>query len=635
MSEKSVRLLLQNYNFYMKRILVFIFKYFIYWLLFFTSFRILFLIIYRNILSTNHVQWKEVLEIPWHSTSLDLSLIGYFSSIIFVIMLVNLFINRPLFRKIIDSLTYLFITLFSTVSMGEIGIYDEWRTKLNFKALVYLKQPSEVFNSISLWQFLFLFILWLGIIAFWIFIYRKYFRYPQKIEINTGWKKTLFIGICPVFIFYFIRGGFQEIPIQQSDAWFSKKMILNDVSVNPSWSLAFNLMNMKNSTGENPFRTFDDNYAQQMVKEMHFIEKDTTISILTTHKPNIVIILLESWPATVIESISGDDYITPNFHELEKEGILFTNLYASGNRSQQGMAAIFAGFPSIPVTTLTDYPEKYSKVPSLPKILNQHGWHSSFLFGGQLRYGNIKSYVIANEFHEILEGEDFPNSVPKGRLGVHDEYLFQRSIEELKTEKEPFFSVLFTLSSHSPYDQPLQNAIRKDISELPFINSVHYTDKTLGNYIKWAKNQKWYNNTLFIIVADHSHVSHHNHPLQTFEYHQIPMLFMGHVIKPEFRGTKYDKVASQTDLPTTLLKQLNLNSDEFSWSKNLFNPYTPEFAYFELNEGVGWKSSEGIFVYNFTQDHYYQKELDSIHAEKNIIFGKSYIQEVYRQFMNF
>lgn len=619
----------------MKRLLLFVLKYFIFWLLLFSSFRILFLTIYRKLLQTNQVSWREILEIPWHSTNLDLSLIGYFSALLFFIILINLFVNRPIIRKIFDALNYLFISLCSIISIGEIGIYDEWRTKLNFKALVYLKQPSEVFNSISLWQFLFLSFLLLGIIAFWIFFYRKYFRYPPKIEINAWWKKTIFIAISPILIFYFIRGGFQEIPIQQSDAWFSNKMILNDVSVNPTWNLAFNILNMKNFLGENPFKTYDDDFAMKMVEEMHFVEKDTTIYILNNLKPNIIIVLLESWPATVIQSISGDDYITPNFHELEKEGILFTNIYASGNRSQQGMAAIFAGFPAIPITTLTDYPEKYKKVPSLPKILNQNGWNSSFLFGGQLRYGNIKSYIIANEFHKIIEGENFPRSIPKGRLGVHDEYLFQRSIEELKTEKEPFFSVLFTLSSHSPYDQPLQNAIKKDISELPFINSVHYTDKALGDYIKWAKNQTWYDNTLFIIVADHSHVCHHNNPLQTFEYRQIPMLFMGNVIKPEFRGTTYDKIASQTDLPTTLLKQLQLPAEDFTWSKNLFNPYTPEFAYFELNDGVGWKSKDGIFVYNFTHKHYYQNDLDSAKAEKNIIYGKSYIQEVYRQFMNF
>lgn len=519
--------------------------------------------------------------------------------------------------------------------MGEIGIYDEWRTKLNYKALMYLKQPSEVFNSISGWKFALLVGLLMAIIALWIFLYRKYFRYPYKIKIAKLWQKLSFLILFPLVLFYFIRGGFQGIPISQSDAWFSNHVILNDIAVNPSWNLLANVLKTQAFMDKNPFVSFSDKQAKKIVEDLHNVEKDTTISILTTSKPNIVLIILESWPASVIESISGDNFITPNFHNLEKEGILFTNLYSSGNRSQQGMASIFGGFPAIPITTLTEFPEKYSSLPSLTKILNENNWHSSFYFGGQLRYGNIKSYLIFNEFNRIIEGADFSNAVPQGKLGIHDEYLFERNIEDLKTEKEPFFSVMFTMSSHSPYDQPIQNIIKKDISELPFTNSVFYSDYCLGKYFEKARTQKWFSNTLFIIVSDHSHVSHKNYPLQTFEYHQIPMLFVGDVIKSEFKGSKYTKIASQTDLPATLLKQIGLDASAFIWSKNLFNPYSPEFAYFEMNDGVGWKSRDGFFVYDKINDRFLQKELDSIHAESNINYGKAYLQEVFRQFLSF
>lgn len=553
----------------------------------------------------------------------------------FFILSVNLFINQPVFQTISDWLTYFYIVLGSLISMGEIGIYDEWRTKLNYKALIYLKQPSEVLNSISAGQFVLLILILIMVVGCWIFLYRRFFRYPYKIKIAKIWQKITFLLISPLILFYFIRGGLQGIPISQSDAWFSNYLILNDVAVNPSWNLMANIIKTQAFMDENPFVSFDDEYAKKVVKEIHQVEKDTTISVLTTTKPNIVLIILESWPASVIESIGGDNYITPNFNKLEKEGILFDNFYSSGNRSQQGMASIFGGFPAIPITTLTEYPEKYSSLPSLTKILNQNGWTSSFYFGGQLRYGNIKSYIIYNQFNRIFEGENFDNSVPRGRLGVHDEYLFEKNIQDLNTEKQPFFSVMFTMSSHSPYDQPIQNIIKKDISELPFINSVFYTDYALGEYFAKAKKQDWYSNTLFIIVSDHSHVSHKNYSLHTFDYHQIPMLFLGDVIKPEFKGSKYKKIASQTDLPATLLKQLGFDASKFSWSKNLFNPYSPEFAYFEMNEGVGWKTPHGLFVYDKLHDKFLQKELDSTHAEKTLIQGKAYLQEVFRQFLSF
>ncbi len=619
----------------MKRLILFLLKYVLFWLLLFTFFRILFLVFYHTLIHNESIPFTETIKVFYHALNLDLSFLGYLMIVPFFILLINLFINRPFFQKILDGISFFYIVLCSLISMGEIGIYDEWRTKLNYKALAYLEHPSEVFNSISRLKFALLITVLVSVIALWIFLYRKWFRYPYKIKIAHLWQKISFILISPFILFYFIRGGLQGIPISQSDAWFSNHLILNDVAVNPSWNLMANMIKMKDLLNENPFVSFDDNYAQTIVNEMHKVEKDTTISILTTKKPNIVLIILESWPAAVIESIGGDNYIAPNFNKLEKEGILFNHLYSSGNRSQQGMASIFGGFPAIPITTLTEYPEKYSSLPSLTKILNKNGWNSSFYFGGQLRYGNIKSYIIYNEFNRIIEGENFSNSVPRGKLGVHDEFLFERNLNDLKNEKQPFFSAMFTMSSHSPYDQPIQNIIKKDVSELPFLNSVFYTDHALGDYFEEARKQSWFANTLFIIVSDHSHVSHKNYPLQTFNYHQIPMLFVGNVIKPEFKGTKYEKTSSQTDLPATLLKQLGLDASAFIWSKNLFNPYSPEFAYFEMNEGVGWKSKDGLFVYDKLHDKFLQKELDSINAQKTLIQGKAYLQEVFRQFLSF
>lgn len=622
-------------QFNMKRLFLFLLKYLLFWLLFFSFFRILFFVFYNSLIRAESIPFVDVLKVFYNAFSLDLSFWGYLMILPLFILFINIFINRPIFQTISDWLTYFYIVLCSLISMGEIGIYDEWRTKLNYKALMYLKQPSEVFNSISIGQFVLLISILIIVIAFWIFIYRKWFRYPYKIKIAKIWQKISFLLISPLVLFYFIRGGLQGIPISQSDAWFSNYLILNDVAVNPSWNLMANVIKMKDFLNENPFVSFDDKYAQEIIENLHTVEKDTTISILTTNKPNIVLIILESWPAGVIESIGGDNYITPNFNKLEKEGILFDNLYSSGNRSQQGMASIFGGFPAIPITTLTEYPEKYSSLPSLTKILNKNGWTSSFYFGGQLRYGNIKSYIIYNEFNRIIEGENFANSVPRGKLGVHDEFLFERNLNDLKNEKQPFFSVMFTMSSHSPYDQPIQNIINKNVTELPFLNSVFYTDHSLGDYFANARKQPWFSNTLFIIVSDHSHVSHKNYPLQTFDYHQIPMLFVGDIIKPEFKGTKYEKIASQTDLPKTLLKQLNLDASNFFWSKNLFNPYSPEFAYFEMNEGLGWKTPNGLFVYDKIHDKFLQKELDSANAEKTLIQGKAYLQEVFRQFLNF
>jgi phosphoglycerol transferase MdoB-like AlkP superfamily enzyme len=347
---------------------------------------------------------------------------------------------------------------------------------------------------------------------------------------------------------------------------------------------------------------------------------------------------LESWTADLIASLGGEPGITPQFAELEKEGVLFTDFYATGSRSQQAIAAILSGFPATPYTTITENPEKYTQLPSLVKMLNTEGYHTSFYFGGRLTYGNIKAFLYNNDFDKVIEQEDFDDSIPAGRLGIHDEYLFDRHIHDMKSVEQPFFSFLFTLSSHSPYDQPMENVLDLGGDENDFINSAYYTDLHLGRYFNEARKQEWYENTLFIIVADHSHNSYRNWPLTSFEYHRIPLMFLGEVVLPEYRGTRLNNIGCNTDIASTLINQLGMDPSAFAWSKDLLNPGSPEYAYFELHFGFGWKAPKGCFVYGWDWDYYYQKELKQGlgDAEKDELIkeGRAYLQVIFQAFLD-
>ncbi len=610
-------------------------KYLFFWLLLFAFYRLLFIVVYHRLCIPDIGLAREALFAFFYALKLDLSMMAYLAAIPMLILLVWMFFPKRWLSKIIDGLTIINIIAYSFIAFGEIGIYNEWRTKLNYKALVYFQHPQEIFNSTSTVTFFLLLAGALVLIAFWIWLYYRSFRYA-KVELTAPWYfKTVFAVVIPMVMFYFMRGGFMTIPISQSQSWYSKNQALNDAAVNSGWNLFQNIIDMQSLLKGNPFKSYPDAMAIQTVKELHKVEKDTTINVLSKYRPNIVLIILESWSADLVGVLGDSLNITPNFDRLSKDGILFTRLYSSGNRSQQGMASILGGFPAIPITTLTEHPEKYHRLPSLTQDINKEGYRSSFYFGGQLIYGNIKSYIMYNQFHRIVEGDDFNGSIPRGKLGVHDEFLFNRHIEDMKTEPQPFFTAMFTLSSHSPYDQPIKNKITKDVPEKDFVNSAWYTDYALGKYIESARKQPWFGNTLFILVADHSHVSHHQHSLQTFEYHRIPMLWFGPVIKPEYRGMRIDNIASQTDLPATLLKQLGLNISLYPWSKNLFNPYSPQFAYFESNDGLGWKTSSGYFVYNKLQDRFLDKKIKPEDEEKIVKEGKSYLQEVFREFLEY
>lgn len=198
-------------------------------------------------------------------------------------------------------------------------------------------------------------------------------------------------------------------------------------------------------------------------------------------------------------------------------------------------------------------------------------------------------------------------------------------------------SALFTLSTHSPYDQPMDDVISwaKSEKQNGYLNSAYYCDKSIGKFFEKAKQQPWYSNTLFIIVADHSHNSYKNHPVHVRDYRHIPLFLYGDVLKPEFKGQKDNRIGSQTDIATTLLNQMNISSDDFFWSRDLFNPTTPEFAFYECTDGVGWISEDGYFVWSSKVP---DLTIDEIPAEKEdtvVKNGKSYLQVLFQEFMDY
>jgi phosphoglycerol transferase MdoB-like AlkP superfamily enzyme len=234
-----------------------------------------------------------------------------------------------------------------------------------------------------------------------------------------------------------------------------------------------------------------------------------------------------------------------------------------------------------------------------------------------------------------VEGADFGNDVIKGKLGAHDEFVLNRQLRDLKTESQPFFSALFTLSSHSPYDQPMEEVLKWGDNERQYINSAYYTDRSVGNFIKEAETQPWFDNTLFILVADHSHNSYRNWAFTTPNYHRIPMLFYGNVIRDEFRGTKVSRLSNQSDLAKTILCLLNINADAFHWSRDLFNPASPEFAWYSFEEGLGWVRPAGHFVYDARVGHYHENSIPPAMSDSIIREGRSYLQVLFEEYMQY
>ena len=589
-------------------------KLFVFWLFYFFINRLFFIANYFE--EFLQVNTSELLQIVPKSIGLDISFVAYLSAVITLVLFFNTNIVSAKFNLFISKLIYwinaFFIVVSALIIGGEISLYAEWRTKLNFAALSHFANPSEVFSTATYANY---FTMILAILISVIFV-KMYEVFVHQTFVSVKYSvKQFFINLIKLplvlgVLLLILRGGWQEIPINLSDAYFSKNIIVNDVAVNPNWNLIQNLLKNKSNFKGNPYEKHSKEEVEKYMMELQQIN-DSTTYVLNTKTPNIVFVLLESWSADNVESLGGLQGITPNFKSLEKEGLLFTEFYSNGWKSDQGMAAIFSSFPVFPYVSIINQTDKARKLPSLNKSLKDY--HSSYFFGGQLTYGNIKGYLLSQGFDKVKDGADFKH-LPSGSLGVHDEYMFTQFKEELNDLPQPFMSTLFTISSHSPYDFPAEHKLSFNSKQDEYVNSVAYTDKCLGDFMESVKNEDWYANTLFVIVADHSHNSPIKRRFAQKERFKIPMLWYGEVLDANYQGNEWSSLSSHLDIAPTILNQMDINVDNDYFGADILGNNSG-FIFYCFGSGYGMIKEDGNSAFSIK----YNKFIESNFNDSNIV----------------
>lgn len=431
----------------------------------------------------------------------------------------------------------------------------------------------------------------------------------------------------------FIRGGLQTVPINNSIVWFSKSVQLNDAASNPVWYLADNVI--KNSRSDKDTYQFLTEEESERRFEKNF-PKDTseTKSIWKLKKPNIIVIALESWTADIIEPLGGETGITPFFSNLCDNGLLFDNIYASGQRTDQMFPSVLCGFPSIPKYSIVRFNDKVRSLPMLSNELVNAGYSSSFFYGGDLGFANMNSFLRNAGFGEIYGQEAFSPDEISSKWGAHDEYAFEKMLGVLRKQENPFFSMLLTLSTHEPFDVPLKGSPLPDNEPDKFRRAARYTDRCLENFFKSAAAEPWFKNTVFILVADHGHILPKRRDYYDPQTHHIPMLWTGPALPAEFAGRRVSTQGGQHDLAYTLLKQLGIENENFNFSRNLMDSLVSRPVYLNYETGIGWKIQNREFVYLFSENSFISKythlaESDSAETVKD---GQAYLQKLFQNF---
>ncbi len=566
-----------------------------FWLLFFLVQRCLFIWIGAD--ENTSISWLEFLMSHRYGIALDLSMTAYILALpaIFIIAHLFLYKDRNLNRPFL-LWYYLLIVLISTfIFIADLGLFQEWGSKLNTKAMAYASHPDKVLISAQSTPLLLL-ISTFGItvfVSYW--IVKRYLGQAVRVKASIP-SKIIYSLLLITGLIISIRGGVQPLPIKKNWSYYSKKNVLNLSAVNSTWNCMELLIN-KGGMAENPYTFFSQIEAEDHFNEIHKSSGSGTAAICKTKRPNILMILLESWSGDIIAPIGGEEGVTPEFTSLCSEGILFPNFYSTGFRTEQGQAALFGGFPAQPTTTVMQDFQKFDKLPGLAEVLHHQGYFSSFYYTGDLDFANTGKYLFSSGFDKII-GEQNTEFHDRTLWGAKDEELFEYHLRHADEDEEPFFSVLMTSTSHEPFEAQVEQVFPGDDPAILYRNTVHYTDAVMADYLEKAKSSDWYDNTLIFIVSDHAHHLPYRRERHDPERHHIPFLITGGALKDEFRGTIRESFSSHVDFPATVLGQLGVSADRFKYSKDLFEPRIYDFAFYSFEDGFGWLDDTGVIVYD-------------------------------------
>lgn len=504
---------------------------------------------------------------------IDLASISYIIGIPAVISL--LISGIPYLNRVWNILTRIWLTstfvLLIFMEASTPAFIEEYSLRPNRLFVEYLLYPKEVFSMLIEGHKLTLLMTSLIttitiILAYQFFRKQSILSRPQP----KWFERPVLVVIVFTLAFLGARSSLQHRAINPSYTAFTNDPLVNSLTLNSTYSLLYAVSQMSGEVSS--FELYPNMKQDDVITQIHKamgLEKTqfTSSEFPTLHKQvatrhfdrpkNLVIILEESLGAQFVGSLGGLP-LTPEYDKLVPEGWSFNNLYATGTRSVRGIEAVITGFVPTPARSTVKLPNSQTNFFTIAKLLGRQGYDTNFIYGGGAHFDNMKSFFLGNGFDSIIEEKDFLNPEFLGSWGVSDEDLFSKANQDFVTKSKsgkPFFSLVFSSSNHDPYEFPDNKIELYNTPKNTRENAVKYADHAIGHFFKLAKQENYWKDTVFLVVADHDARTTRSDLVPIPSFH-IPALILGEGIVPK----QDNRITSQIDLAPTLLSLIGVDS---------------------------------------------------------------------------
>ncbi len=426
-------------------------------------------------------------------------------------------------------------------------------------------------------------------------------------------KSSLIIIVAiPIFVIS-ARGGITGATLTWGRAEFSQNYFANQTALNGVFALFQSVdvnRSMEKRNADSIKKRFTSEELQTNIRGYLTQPQDTYLPgknvlrrVTDTQKPiikpNIVMVLMESFMGANVGVLGYEPDLTPNYNRLAKEGIIFKNIYSTGKRSNRGVVSAITGYPSSYGQALIKKAVAGRRTfYSIPDILKDRGYETSFYYGGDIEFDNMKAFLVRNGIDEIYDVKSFSKEDKIIAWGVPDDKVFDKMSDDLKGMKQPFFTEVFTLSNHSPYDIPekFKTHSKKEYPKMyKKYDGVAFADYAIGRFTDSIKDEEWAKNTIFVFVADHG--ANRSVPIEIdWKKFTNPLLIWSpnkKLIKPQMVET----LGSQADVLPTLMGILGGEYEHSTWGQNLLSKGgKKEFAYVVDTQYVGIIDKDYIYI---------------------------------------